>query len=148
MMFGADRDLSLIRWPTQLLSALFILSVIKRSFGMENFISCEVRPYKDLSGKMFGRLTAVRPVGKQGVQLDRRDNDKGYSKENCRWVTPKQNARNRRTNRLITYGDETYCLAEWAERVGLTSVQLWKRLRWSVERALTTPIRSKRRQHA
>lgn len=35
----------------------------------------------------------VRPIG---MQIDRKNNDKGYFKENCHWVTPKQNCKNRR----------------------------------------------------
>ena len=36
---------------------------------------------------------------KQGLQLDRFDNDKGYSPDNCRWVTPAFNNFNRRNTR-------------------------------------------------
>lgn len=37
---------------------------------------------------------------REGLTLDRIDNDKGYSKENCRWITHAENNRNRRNNKL------------------------------------------------
>ena len=46
-----------------------------------------------------------------GLCLDRIDNTKGYSKENCRWVTHKQNNRNK-SNNVVFFGKT---LTEWSE---------------------------------
>lgn len=52
---------------------------------------------------------------KPGLQLDRIDNDGDYSPENCRWVTAKDNSRNKRTNRLLTINGKTKTVSEWCE---------------------------------
>lgn len=82
----------------------------------------------------------------EGMTLDRKDNDKGYSKENCRWATMKDQGRNRSSNRNVTFNEETLCLSEWAERTGIDKRTLRSRLEkgWSVEDALTVPTRPKR----
>jgi hypothetical protein len=74
--------------------------------------------------------------------LERIDNNQGYSPENCRWATMKEQSHNRRTNRLITHNGVTHTLSEWAESVGL-SLQAFRQrlLRWSMEDALSTPVR-------
>lgn len=44
------------------------------------------------------RKWALQNGYKKGLEIDRIDNDKGYSPENCRWVTRKANMRNTRHN--------------------------------------------------
>lgn len=52
---------------------------------------------------------------KNDLSIDRRDNDKGYCPENCRWVDAKQQARNRSSSVQVTAWNETKTLIEWAE---------------------------------
>lgn len=75
------------------------------------------------------------------LTIDRKDNDKGYCPENCRWVDNKTQQRNKSTNRYITYNGETKALIEWAEILNINYRTLLSRLRygWDIERAFTTP---------
>lgn len=77
-----------------------------------------------------------------GMSLDRIDTAKGYSPENCRWATTKQQARNRTVSRMLTHNGKTMCLQDWAELVGINKITLQARLSkgWPVERALTQPV--------
>lgn len=78
--------------------------------------------------------------------LDRIDNSQGYKPGNCQWATRKEQNRNRRDNRYITWQNETKTLAEWGDApslktLNITSSHIAKRLRsgWSLEKAMTTP---------
>lgn len=79
----------------------------------------------------------------EGYQIDRIDNNKGYCKSNCRWVTSKINNRNRRNNHLETFNGKTQCVAAWAEEFDVNGDALLARLNygWSIEKTLTTPIK-------
>lgn len=76
-----------------------------------------------------------------GHTLERIDNEKGYSPENCKWATRKEQMRNVRYNVHLTLDGRTQCVAAWAEELGLSAMKIYKRLYrgWSQERALTEP---------
>jgi hypothetical protein len=70
--------------------------------------------------------------------IDRIDNDKGYSKENCRWTTVEVQSRNKSSNRYITYNNQTMTLKDWANSIGIKQNTLNLRLKkWSLHDALT-----------
>ena len=48
---------------------------------------------------------ALQAGYREGLLLDRIDNSKGYSPENCCWSTPKEQMRNRRSNRPVVRSD-------------------------------------------
>lgn len=66
---------------------------------------------------------------KKGLQLDRIDNDKGYLPDNCRFVTPSENSRNRRNTKYLTLNGETKSVVEWCEQksVSCYTVYYWIR---------------------
>lgn len=67
-----------------------------------------------------------KDVGKRpfdGCHLDRKDNDKGYSKENCRWTTAKINHRNKRNNHYYDTHLGRICQSELIEKMGYTRKQ-------------------------
>jgi len=74
----------------------------------------------------------------EGYTIDRIDNSKGYSKENCRWATSKEQAFNRRTNRNITYNNKTQTITQWAQELGLAHNAIAKRLAsgWEMSKVL------------
>lgn len=77
------------------------------------------------------------------LTIDRINNNEGYSKNNCRWVTMKIQQRNRRNNTLWTLGKETKTAAQWAEDIGINYGTLLSRVnnsKWPIEKALTTPV--------
>jgi hypothetical protein len=74
----------------------------------------------------------------KGATLDRKENDKGYSRSNCHWVTRAANNLNRRNTLKYSYLGEERTLRDIAVLCGVRYGTLYQRLityNWPFEKA-------------
>lgn len=106
-----------------------------KSYGGRGIAMCE-EWY--CSFEAFYRDMGPRPSPEHTI--DRRDNGKGYCKENCRWATKEEQANNTRTNIFYTHNGVSKTLAAWCKEYNIDYYVVYSRLKngWSLEQALTT----------
>ena len=80
--------------------------------------------------------------------IDRIKNELGYSKENCRWATKKEQARNRTNTRFLEYKGIRKPIVQWEDELGLTRDVLVRRLKSGMtpEQAIEKPPTKKPRR--
>jgi predicted RNA-binding Zn-ribbon protein involved in translation (DUF1610 family) len=80
---------------------------------------------------------------REGLQIDRINNNGNYEPSNSRFVTAKVNSRNTRRNVNISAFGKTQCMSAWAEEYGIMRATLRFRLNrgWPIEGALLAPVR-------
>lgn len=82
---------------------------------------------------------ALKNGYKTGLTIDRIDVNGNYCQENCRWMSLREQARNKRNNRFIEFNNEKKPLIVWCEELDLSYSAVVFRLNngWSIEKALT-----------
>lgn len=85
---------------------------------------------------------------KDNLTLDRIDVNGNYCPENCRWVSMKEQSRNRRTNHNLTFCGNTHTISEWSEITGIGKRTILERLHrgWTVDKALKEPVHGKKNE--
>lgn len=72
---------------------------------------------------------ALKNGYKEGLQIDREDNDGHYCPENCRWVTRMKNCNNTCRNVFLEYKGEIHTLSEWSRILGINISTIYSRHR-------------------
>lgn len=98
--------------------------------------------------KRFDEFLLDMGVRPPGMTIDRRDNNGHYEPSNCRWATPSEQARNRRSNTSIEAFGCVKTLVEWGEdaRCSVSTDVVSHRIRagWPTEKAISFPKRLRR----
>lgn len=81
------------------------------------------------------------------LTIDRIDNSKGYSPDNCRWVDQKAQANNRTNNKVFEYKGEKMTVAQLCDKYGVPRQLVYGRLRWgwTIQDAIEKPIDTRKR---
>lgn len=92
-------------------------------------------------------LADMGPKPTPKYTIDRINNNGNYEPGNCRWATPAEQSRNMRHNIYVEHDGERVLLMDVVERLGLKRMVVYGRLKngWSLEAALGTPVRPKRK---
>lgn len=61
---------------------------------------------------------AIKNGYREDLTIERIDIDRDYFPENCKWISSKEQAQNRRSSVFIEYNGEKHCLNEWARKMG------------------------------
>lgn len=112
------------------------ITVCDRWLTFENFVSDMHESY----------LSHAENHGEKDTTIERIDNSNGYSPDNCRWATNKEQAINRRKNKKYQVNGELLRPQEIADKYGLSYAAVIHRIRrnWPANR-MAEPMRERRR---
>lgn len=105
------------------------------SYGGRGITVCEI-------WMKFDNFYADMGCPQAGMTLERKDNDKGYYKENCSWEPQRVQSRNKRSNRIVEVLGVRGCFVDVARHFGIHYMTASVRIKrgWGLEQAFTTPV--------
>lgn len=79
--------------------------------------------------------------------LERKNNDKGYSKSNVKWADKKEQMNHMRSNVVVEIDGVCMTVQRWAEKLGIPASRIRNRIHrgWDTVTAVTAPINAKRK---
>lgn len=110
------------------------------NYGAKGVKVCEEWIHDYPSFKKWAMENGYNSKASRGeCTLDRIDNTKGYSPQNCRWVNMKIQSNNKSTTKFLTVNGETHSYSEWAEITGIPRSRIYQRVKygWPAEDVLS-----------
>lgn len=137
---GKSYSLEYKTWQSMIARCYYPSKESFKNYGAKGIKVCD--EWKN-SFEQFYKDMGKRPF--QSASLDRIDNSKGYSKENCRWASMQEQERNKTNNIVVEFNGFKGCLTEVCEHFGLNLSAIRSRIYkgWTVSDALSKPIRFK-----
>ena len=83
---------------------------------------------------------------RDGLSIERLDNNRSYEPSNCTWIPLDRQASNKRDTIRLTFRGVTKPMADWARSMGMDYMTLYQRIRggWNIEKAIARPKRRRR----
>ena len=108
-----------------------------KRYGGRGITVCE--EWRGDMGRVHFFEWAMQTGYNDSLTIDRIDNDKGYSPDNCRWITIKENQNNKSTNHVIEIDGIRKTISQWS---GISTYAISRRicLGWDDVKAVTTPL--------
>ena len=94
------------------------------NYGGRNINVCDEWKYDFETFKEW----AFKNGYKEGLSIERIDNNKGYSPNNCKFISRLDQNKNRRINKYITIDGETKTISEWSRIVGINRNTISRRI--------------------
>lgn len=122
------------------------MSIIRRVKGHKEYAHIEVCQEWTNDYTAFMKW-ALENGYDDSLTIDRIDNSKGYSPDNCRWVTMKQQQNNRTSNKIVEYQGKKYTISELADYIKLPYNTVLQRIHnnWSIVDVVNTPYKSRKK---
>lgn len=99
-------------------------------YGGRGITVCDEWKNSFESFKMWAYETGYSPdIDGRNFSLDRNDNNRGYSPDNCRWATAYEQMKNRECTKLYPYKGNDYSASEFADRYGIEKSFVYLRVK-------------------
>lgn len=97
------------------------------NYGGRGITICD--EWKDDFQTFYDYVSKLPHFEEEGYSIDRINNDGNYEPGNVKWSTTKEQANNKRSNRVLEAFCEKHTVAEWSEKLGISDKTIMSRLR-------------------